>query len=783
MVHAATVLHGQTEIEGDPSLQARLGAGEGGAVSLGSAEGRVLVGTDGAAIGQVKNLEGSVFAVRPDGTRVSLQVGAPVFQGDVLESGEDGAVGVVLSDQTSFSMGGNGKMVLDEMIYDPSAQTGAVAISVVQGVFAFVSGQVAKTDPDAMTLKTPVATIGVRGTQVGLDIADGKSLSVVLMEEKDGFVGEVTINNAGGTLVMNNAGDFTSVWSFDRIALPISRMDNAGIVQMFAPALMAIPLTGASQNDFGLQGTIDQGAPQGDATGLAGFETAAGPAAPTGLQEPAIKTVSGDYTAGGERIAVVNVDAVAPAAAATAPSAATGVRIDPVKIEPVAGETGLGGTEPGPGPGANSPGLIVGNVRGAEDTTIALNITAVAAGENETVTVTIAGMPAGAALSAGTDNGDGTWTLTAEQLRGLTLIPPEDAADDFALTVTATAAALDGTTASTIRTMDVDVAAVADQPALSVTLGDPVITIGDGDHGHDDDGDHPGRGQGHDGHGQGYGYGHGDGGEVLRTFPLEITGALADADNSETLSFTVGGLPDGAALSAGTDNGDGTWSLTADQLDGLQLTVGGDADDAFSLTVAATATEAEGDTATTVANVPVPAWNAGDDTLAGGQGSDTLFGGSGDDRLEGGQGDDTLAGGSGDDRLEGGQGDDTLAGGAGDDRLEGGQGDDTLVGGKGDDAFVFDAKAGHDIITDIADQDKIVFDGKEFNAENMVFSENESGDVVISFNGKDAPNTSVTLAGIGMDDLAAEGGVGQGYTVSQDNNQVTVTVKIDDDRT
>ena len=31
-------------------------------------------------------------------------------------------------------------------------------------------------------------------------------------------------------------------------------------------------------------------------------------------------------------------------------------------------------------------------------------------------------------------------------------------------------------------------------------------------------------------------------------------------------------LPDGAVLSAGTDNGDGTWTLTPDQLTGLAVT-------------------------------------------------------------------------------------------------------------------------------------------------------------------------------------------------------------------
>ena len=137
---------------------------------------------DGAeqSIGTVESLSGSVFAIHSDGTRVELEAGSPVFQGDTIETGADGAIGVVLADETTFSMAESGSMVLDEMVYDPATQEGSLSMSVVEGVFTFVSGQVAKTDPDAMTLDTPVKTIGIRGTQVGIDLT-GDEMTVVLM--------------------------------------------------------------------------------------------------------------------------------------------------------------------------------------------------------------------------------------------------------------------------------------------------------------------------------------------------------------------------------------------------------------------------------------------------------------------------------------------------------------------------------------------------------------------------------------------------------------------------
>ncbi len=58
-------------------------------------------------IGAVETLTGTVVAIRADGTRVELEPGSPVYQGDTLETGEDGALGIILADETTFSMAEN----------------------------------------------------------------------------------------------------------------------------------------------------------------------------------------------------------------------------------------------------------------------------------------------------------------------------------------------------------------------------------------------------------------------------------------------------------------------------------------------------------------------------------------------------------------------------------------------------------------------------------------------------------------------------------------------------
>jgi hypothetical protein len=199
-------------------------------------------------IGTVESSACSVTVHHTDGSTEQLEAGSPIFQGDQLETSADGSVGVVLADGTSFSMAESCKMVMDEMVYDPATQEGSIGIQAVEGVFTFVSGQIAKTDPDAMTLETPVATIGIRGTQVGIEVGEGGQSNVVLMEEADGFVGEVTVSNAGGLQILNNALQGTSIVSQNSAPSESFFVDQKQMLNTFGGALGSLPATGNNNN-------------------------------------------------------------------------------------------------------------------------------------------------------------------------------------------------------------------------------------------------------------------------------------------------------------------------------------------------------------------------------------------------------------------------------------------------------------------------------------------------------------------------------------------------------
>lgn len=93
---------------------------------------------------------------------------------------------------------------------------------------------------------------------------------------------------------------------------------------------------------------------------------------------------------------------------------------------------------------------------------------------------------------------------------------------------------------------------------------------------------------------------------------LDISAALTDTDGSEMLSVQIDDVPPGGTLSAGTNNGNGSWTLTLAQLTGLTITLSDNlpGDAPFTLTVTATATEqSNGSSASTPATIQVTVTN------------------------------------------------------------------------------------------------------------------------------------------------------------------------------
>lgn len=122
------------------------------------------------AAGQIKVVSGSAFVVRGN-TVLPATVGLRVFESDKVRTGTDGRLGITLKDDTRFSLGPNSEVHLDRFSYAPAEGHLALALNVVRGMAAYVSGRIAKLSPDAVRLETPGAIVGVRGTTLALAVS------------------------------------------------------------------------------------------------------------------------------------------------------------------------------------------------------------------------------------------------------------------------------------------------------------------------------------------------------------------------------------------------------------------------------------------------------------------------------------------------------------------------------------------------------------------------------------------------------------------------------------
>lgn len=161
-------------------------------------------------IGQVQVFTGSVFARRVDGTQVSLQVGDPVFQGDIVETGPNSTINLIFVDETTFTLGGEARLAIDELVYNPETQSGTSALSILKGAFVFVSGEIAHHDYTQMKIDTPVATIGIRGTTVAGNVkAPGERSQFTVVD------GEIEVSTRVASVTLNDAFETTYVESFN----------------------------------------------------------------------------------------------------------------------------------------------------------------------------------------------------------------------------------------------------------------------------------------------------------------------------------------------------------------------------------------------------------------------------------------------------------------------------------------------------------------------------------------------------------------------------------------
>ena len=123
-------------------------------------------------VGRVKTVSGAA-TVSTQSQVVVAAVGTPVFQGSVIQTEKNASLGLTFKDSTVLSLGPDTRVQVDDYLYDPNQGQYKFGAQLGKGTLNYLSGAIAKARPQAVSVKTPSAVIGVRGTHLVVQAEEG----------------------------------------------------------------------------------------------------------------------------------------------------------------------------------------------------------------------------------------------------------------------------------------------------------------------------------------------------------------------------------------------------------------------------------------------------------------------------------------------------------------------------------------------------------------------------------------------------------------------------------
>lgn len=155
--------------------------------------------------GQVTRIQGLAVASSEGGQR-TLTLAAPVFAGESIRTAPKARLELTLTDGGVLTLSEATEFRIDEFVYSPGSDGGRALFHLAVGAFRSVTGRLTQVVAPDFTVQTPLAAIGIRGTDFWGGFFQADTLDVFLVSGKN-----VRIENAAGLTTLTEAGQGTTV--------------------------------------------------------------------------------------------------------------------------------------------------------------------------------------------------------------------------------------------------------------------------------------------------------------------------------------------------------------------------------------------------------------------------------------------------------------------------------------------------------------------------------------------------------------------------------------------
>lgn len=198
-----------------------------------------------ANIGSITEFKGAGQIKRAAKT-VPAAKGSGIVKNDTVSTNSQGRFKITFVDATTVNITENSKLVIDDFVYDGGGKAkGKLGLKVALGTVRYASGKLAHGNPGGVRIRTPTATIAVRGTDFVMSVDEiGRTMIVLLpscFDDKDPTknidncpVGAIDVTTPSGKVSMDKPFQATVVESASVppstpvvVKMDIARVDNS----------------------------------------------------------------------------------------------------------------------------------------------------------------------------------------------------------------------------------------------------------------------------------------------------------------------------------------------------------------------------------------------------------------------------------------------------------------------------------------------------------------------------------------------------------------------------